>query len=586
MGRWTWVMVVALTGALACGPDGVDVSVDGPRSQSPAQQQPGSSEPGPPPGEGGSGGPVDAGTQDPGTPDAGPRGFPPVQTQVPTFSLTVAPEDLAKLDAHPESDARVPVVVELDGVRAPGQMRYRGASTRTLEQKSFKIELDPGHELEDRDHFELLAGWFDGGKLTEKFAVDLYAALGLPAPRARYARVSLNGKPNGLYLDMEHVGKDYLKHHGLERKASIYRCGGRNCELTLAPGPYQDDFEKKTNEDTGWDDLHAFLAVVNRSDDAELEAWLAAHVDLEAYLGNLAADALISNNIIEDSRSYWIHEHQRDVWTYVPWDLNNARMLYWRTWAVDQPLPTQHAAFPFTAYDPWVQRVWEQRVAQRPTQRPTWSVLATRIWDRPALRERVLVKLEAALAGAFSEEQAGAHVDALWRVVGPELDKDPYVSREHAARARGVLKSYVRGRRAWLQKQLASLRAHGSGPLVLREVSAGSRGYVEVLNRGTQEVSLQGHVVTDDLRSPRKYPLPPLTLKPGQWLRLVADGNTEAGLTHLPFTLSRAGGEVGLFDGTRMYGPLDAVYYGPLPSGTVYSRKGTWSDDFARRTVP
>jgi hypothetical protein len=43
---------------------------------------------------------------------------------------------------------------------------------------------------------------------------------------------------------------------------------------------------------------------------------------------------------------------------------------------------------------------------------------------------------------------------------------------------------------------------------------------------------------------------------------------------------------VGLFDGTHVYGPEDALYYGPLPSGTVYSRKGTWSDDFERRLVP
>ncbi|HEX8819294.1 MAG TPA: CotH kinase family protein [Archangium sp.] len=577
MRRRTWLMAVALVGALACGPGGVDVTASAPSSQQPAQRQPDPMDPDETP--------ESPATPDAGTPDAGPRSFPPVQTRVPTFSLSVAPEDLAKLEAEPESDARVPVVVELDGVRAPGLMRYRGASTRTVPQKSFKIELDPGYELEDRDHFELLACWFDGGKLTEKFAVDLYAALGLPVPRARYTRVSLNGKPNGLYLDMEHVGKDYLKHHAMERQASIYRCGGRNCELTLSPGPYQDDFEKKTNEDTGWEDLRAFLTGVNRSDDAVLESWLSAHVNLEAYLGNLAADALISNSIVEDSRSYWVHELQSDVWTYVPWDLNNARMLYWRTWEADQLPPTQHAAAVFTAYDPWVQRVWEQRVTQYPTQRPTWSVLATRVWERPALRERVLAKLEAALAGPFSEEQAWAHIDALWRVVGPELEKDPYVSKEHAARARGYLKSYVRGRRAWLHGQLTTLRAHGTGTLVIREVSAGSRGYVEVLNRGTQERSLTGYVVTDDLRAPGKYRLPPLVLKPGQTLRLIADGNTEAGPTHLPFTLSRAGGEVGLFDGTRVYGPLDTVYYGPLLSGTVYSRRGTWSDDFERRTV-
>jgi spore coat protein H len=486
-----------------------------------------------------------------------------VQTRVPTFTLYVAPKDLARLNANPTSDERVPVVVELDGVRAPGRMRYRGASTRTLAQKSFKIELDPGHELEDRDHFELLACWNDGGKLTEKFAVDLYQALGLPVPRARYVRVSLNGKPNGLYLDMEHVGKDYLKHHGMEREASIYRCGGRNCELTLQPGPYQADFEKKTNEDTGREDLKAFLAMVNRSEDAELEAWLAAHVDLEAYLGNLAADALISNNIIEDSRSYWVHEHLRDVWTYVPWDLNNARMLYWRTWSADHPPDTRRWPQVFTAYDPWVQRIWETRVAENPRQRPTWNVLNTRIWDRPALRARLLDKLETALAGPFSEQKALAHIDALWRVVGPELEKDPYVSREHAARARGFLEDYVRGRRKYLLSLLPRLREHGSHALVIREVSPGSHGYVELHNRGPQELSLQGLVLTNDLREPRKYRLRALRLRPGQSLRLIADGNTAAGPEHLPFTLSRSGGEVGLFDGTRVYGPLDAVYHGP-----------------------
>lgn len=486
-----------------------------------------------------------------------------MQTRVPTFRLQVAPADLAKLDANPTSDERVPVVVELDGVRAPGQLRYRGASTRALEQKSYKIELDPGHELEDRDHFELLAGWFDGGKLTEKFAVDLYQALGLPVPRARYTRVSVNGVHQGLYLDMEHVGKDYLKHHGMERGASIYRCGGRNCELTLRPGPYQADFEKKTNEATGREDLKAFLAQVNRSEDADLETWLATRVDLEAYLGNLAADALISNNIVEDSRSYWVHEHQRDVWTYVPWDLNNARMLYWRTWSADSPPDIRRWPQVFTVYDPWVQTVWQKRVTEHPLQRPTWNVLNTRIWDRPALRARLLDKLEAALAGPFSDQKALAHIDALWRVVGPELEKDPHVSREHVVRARSFLKDYVRGRRKYLLSLLPKLRAHGSDALLIRQVAPGSQGYVELYNRGTQELSLQGLVVTNDLREPMKHRLPALRLPPGQSLRLIADGNTAAGPEHLPFTLSRSGGEVGLFDGTRVYGPLDVVYHGP-----------------------
>jgi spore coat protein H len=517
-----------------------------------------------------------------------------VQTRVPTFELTLTRENLDRLEANPHSDTPVPCTVTLDGVQVKGRVRYRGASTRDLPQKSYKIKLDPGLELGDRDHFELLASWFDGGKLTEKFAVDLYQTLGLPVPSARYVRVSVNGEHQGLYLDMEHVGKDFLKHHEMERDASFYRCGHRNCELTLKTGSYQTGFEKKTNETTGREDLTAFLTWVNRSDDARFEEELEKRVDVEAYLGNLAADAIISNHIIEDSRSYWIHELHSDRWTYVPWDLNNARMLYWRTWNPVSPPITDRWPQAFTLYDPSVQHIYELRVQDRPEQRPTWSVLATRVWDRPALRARVIEKLEAALEGPFSEAKAYAHIDALWRVVEPELEDDPHVSEEHMRRARAFLKTYVRERREYLEKMLKTLKAHGSGPLVIREVSAGSSGYVELYNRGTRSLDLEDYEVVNDLRATVRHSLPSGTLAPGETVRLMASGDTTRGPLHLPFTLSRNGGEVGVFDRERrseatgkpvLYGPEDAVWYGPLPAGTVYGRKdGGRSEDFERRT--
>jgi spore coat protein H len=514
-----------------------------------------------------------------------------VQTHVPTFSLRIDPADLAKLNARPESDDMVPVEVELDGQRARGMIRYRGASTRSLPQKSYKIELDPGEELDDRDHFHLLAHYNDGGKLTEKFALDLFRAMGLQVPTARYARVRLNGEHQGLYVDTEHVGKDFLKHHRMERQASIYRCGHRNCELTLQPGPYQTDFEKKTNEELGREDLDAFLLWVNRSDDADFEATLAARVSLEDYLGNLVGDALISNAVVEDSRSYWIRERGTDRWTYVPWDLNNARMFFWRSWELHYPPITREWPQPFTAYDPFVQRMWESRVVERSEQRPTWNVLATRVWDRPALRARLLAKLEAALTqGPFTEARALAHIDALWKVAGPELANDPHVSQPHARAAPDFLKRYVRERRAYLLELLDALQAHGGGPLVIREVSAGGGGYVELHNRGSQSIDLGRYAVTNNLRVPLLHRLEAgLSLAPGQSVRLVADGSAEPG--HLPFTLSREGGELGLFDATRvsskgkplMYGPDDALWYGPLPSGTAYGRKSPTSEDFERR---
>ncbi len=588
MRKWSWLWAVGVAGLVACGgPEVTPPSTELPTRNDPASHAPPSEEPVPPQTQ-------EPAPEQPRPPEVvipRPGEYPAVQTRVPVLELSISPENLAKLDANPEADVSVPAEVWLDGQRALAQVSYRGASTRTLPQKSFDVDLEPGYEFDDRDHFELLASWYDSGKLTEKFAVDLYTALGLPVPKARYVNVRLNGQSNGLYVDMEHVGKDYLKHHGLERGASIYRCGHRNCELTLTTGSYQTDFLKKTNEATGRADLDAFLSWINRSDDADFEARLSQFVDVEGYLGNLVGDMLISNNIIEDSRSYWVHELVKDRWQYQPWDLNNAQMFSWRTWAPTDPPITNRWPQSFSLYDPWVQRNFETRVASRPAQKPTWNVLNTRIWDRPALRARMLAKLEAALAGPFAEGRAEAHIASLWALAKPEMERDPYASPAHVARAHDFLVTYVRARRAFLLKTLQDLKAHGGGPLVIQAVTTGSTGYVELYNRGTSSISLQGYELTNDLRATTRARLSGLTVGAGQVLRLVADGNPAAGPTHLPFTLSTGGGELGLFNGNLRsaagrplyYAPEDALYYGPLASGTEYGRKTLGSEDFERR---
>jgi spore coat protein H len=495
-----------------------------------------------------------------------------VQERLPCFDLWIAPADLAALDSDPGSDRMVPAEVALDGVRAPAAVRYRGASSRYLPQKSFKVELDPGWSLEGRDHFALLAEWVDAGKLTEKFAVDLLEALGLRAPRARYVKVYLNGAFYGVHLDMEHVGKEFLRAHGLEPDASIYRCGGRDCELKAGPpGSTQQPFEKKTNEEAPWDDLHELLRLVGRSDDAAFDGGVERALDLDAYLGNLAVDALVSNNVIEDSRSYWIHEHGRDRWVYVPWDLNNALSTFRRDGSArPSDRAVRRDARVFTAYDPWVDTIWRQRVAENPAQRPTWSVLATRLWDRPSTRARIVEWMEAALAGPFSEAEAAAHVEALWAVAGPEILQDPFVDAEKAPQAPAVLLRFVRERRAFLEDALASLRRHGEGPLVVNEIafSDAGAGWLELHNRGDVPVSLEGLAVTDDLRDPRRFPLPPATLAPGAFL-------------DVPFPADPEGGEAGLFRVGTSFGPLDAVWFGVRAPGGGYGRVPDGAESFS-----
>src|SRR5438876_874859 len=60
---------------------------------------------------------------------------------LPSVALQISAADLARLDANPTSDDKVPGAMSLDGATAAAELRYRGASTRTLPQKSFDVDL-------------------------------------------------------------------------------------------------------------------------------------------------------------------------------------------------------------------------------------------------------------------------------------------------------------------------------------------------------------------------------------------------------------------------------------------------------------
>ncbi len=533
---------------------------------------------------------------------AGP-GELPAPERVRRVDLTLAAEDLAALEANPYWDVTYPARMEIDGRAARGVARFRGASARTRPQKSWRIDLDPGYALEGRDRFALLAEYDDAAKLVERLAVDLYRALGLPVPYARFVNLYVNGQHRGVFLDMERVGGEYLVHHGHERDASIYRCGGRNCEMKLWPaGPYQDDFTKTRNETLPWDDLDAFLQVISRTDDADLERRLGEVMDLDAYLGNLAADELIANTVIEDARGYWVHELHRDVWTYVPWDLNNAQPYWSRDLPANAPLGgVWREPRIFSIYDDAVRTIYERRLTERAGQRPTWSVLTTRIWDHPGLRARLLAKLDAALQGVFTEARIRPYLAALWTTVKPEILGDPFVIDACAETLPNRLAEFVASRREVLLRRMPTLRAHGSGPLVVNELglaTATEPGYVELHNRGDVDLDLSGFHVTDDLRVPAKYALPVGTVLPARGhLVLVADGTPwsppqaepsppkEAPAApqppHLPFLVPSAGGELGVFAPGAVHAPSDLVYFGPRPPGGAYGRASDGAEAWA-----
>lgn len=536
----------------------------------------------------------------PGTPQPAqpfvPR-WPALQARVEHFDISFSQETWERIQDPRYSSEYAPGRFKARGVEYEVGVRLRGDQAFFHPKKSWKVKLPKGMKLDGMRRINFLAEWLDAGYLTDVFAYELMIGAGAYSPRARYVLLTVNGRFEGIFTMVEQVDESFLKAHGLDSDGNVYRCGDRDCEMKLTPrAHYQKPWQKKTNEDEPWTDLEDFLWKVSRTPEHEFESFLRRELELEAYLRSMAVNVLIGMSGIDDSGSYWVHDPARDKWLFVPWDLNNSVMQYWRNEAVgestrkDRPIPV------YTAYDERMERTYEHKQRKYGGAHMPFSVLNTRIWDRPALRKRVLDHVEELLATLFSDPEAGGRIDGQYALIRDLLRKDPYVALPQARYAPEYLKKYVTRRREWLAQHLPRERHRGEGGVVINsfgirpgesvDAQGEVAGYIELYNREDRPVALGGLTFTDALRSPFKHRLPQgLVVPPRGVLRLYADGQVSAGPTHLPFKLRTQGGELGLYNGKNRSGVVDLTFYAPLAPGKAYGRIPDGAEDWNWHTA-
>ncbi|HEY0095136.1 MAG TPA: CotH kinase family protein, partial [Archangium sp.] len=388
--------------------------------------------------------------------------LPPVQKSLQDYELVLPPGvlELFLADKYtPEQDA----VFRCNGVSYLVKVRLRGASARDFPKKSWNVEFEDGTRFEGRKSLNLVAEYADASMLAEKLAYDVLAAMRVPAPRAKYVRLRINDKDQGVFLDIEQVEKSFLRAHEFrDEDASIYRAGWKDTELKLRSWkvPYQGDWSKKTNEKEPHDALDEVLYVINRTPEPELPRALARHLELEWYLRSMVMDALFANNYVEDSESYFIHDKVTGRWVYVAWDLNNVDARWWYQLPLNEDLrPSyKHPLFSFTLTDGVVAKRYAERQSIHPGYLPVFSNLGTRVVMNPELRARLVDRLDKALDELFTQEVMGAHIDALHALIAPSMAGDPHMDLAKFQAGRAYMKDFVRLRRDFVQKELKRYR--------------------------------------------------------------------------------------------------------------------------------
>ncbi|HPF71895.1 MAG TPA: CotH kinase family protein, partial [Candidatus Krumholzibacteria bacterium] len=466
-------------------------------------------------------------------------------------------------------------VLDSVGVRLKGNSSY----SHPNDKKPFRLAFDEyigSQRLDGLKNVQLSNCWEDPTFLREKLHWDALREAGVPAPRANFADVYLNGELWGLYSLVEHVDKTFLSARFGNKEGNLYKAvdgigtAPRSDFRWLGADTslYTDHYELKTEESlTRWTDLVTVIDSLNHGGD--LATALPAVVDMPSLYAGLAIDHLLSNmdSYAVTARNFYLYFDQvTGKMRWIPWDASLTMGSYWYDVKNYETLPLTYVS----------------SAVNRP--------LAADVFAVPELRNAYLRTACFLARDVLTVERLDAEIDALAALVRPHVAADPrkmYTLEQFDANLvsdidvdghrKPGLKSYIALRAANVAAQLAAAGIDCEhvalpGDVVINEFAADNTqvldpageaaDWVELFNATAQDVDLGGWRLSDSAAAPAKWRFPAGTVIPARgYLMVWADNDTLQEGLHASWKLSAGGEQVVLSDASGAL--MDSLTFGP-----------------------
>jgi hypothetical protein len=394
----------------------------------------------------------------------------------------------AELAEFHNTDVDVPAKLQVDGREYPlVGMSFRGMSSYGMVPAGYKRSFNVVVDLvdgEQRVHGLRTLNLLNAHEDPSCLSSVLYSQVArhyLPAPRANFVRVVVNGENWGIYVNVEQFNKDFLKENFHTTKGDRWKvrgspAGGGGLEYL---GENVDDYQrryqlKSADKPEAWQALMTLCRTLNQTPAEELERALEPLLDLDGVLRFLALDVALINNdgYWVRASDYSIYRDSKGKFHLLPHDMNEAfhgqmggpgmgppGMRGGRgpgdASAVGQPArPSPVALDPLVALDD----------PRKP--------LRSRLLAVPALRERYLRYVRQIAQEQLDWKQLGPTVTHFRRLLEPELARDTrkLSSLEAFLRAtadeptEGSLRGFIEQRRAYLLSHPALGALHDPAP--------------------------------------------------------------------------------------------------------------------------
>lgn len=206
----------------------------------------------------------------------------------------------------------VPADLTVDGITYPSVgVRFRGNTSYMMapEKKPLNISIDyndDSQRLYGYKTLNLLNNNADPSLVREVLYSRICREY-MPAPKANFVKLVINGENWGIYANVQQFNKDFLQDWfgtkgGVRWKISPMRNrGGSLAWLGSDPAEYETAYQLKTGDapDSAWEDLMKLCDTLNNTPDDQLEAALNPIFNIDEALWFIALD-----NVFIDSDGY------------------------------------------------------------------------------------------------------------------------------------------------------------------------------------------------------------------------------------------------------------------------------------------
>lgn len=256
---------------------------------------------------------------------------------VQTIHMEIGAEDLDRMRSALPRRISVPGTFRWnDGAAERVSIRYKGNSSSPRDwpfKRSYLISFgdsDSGGRFLGLRHVALDNGIQFGGLFSEALVTGILRGVGVKASRCNHARLYLNGKQAGLYVNVERIDRSFLARHFASDRGLLFKVdeGGPGADLGFIgddPAAYRETFELHAGDEA--EAYGALVELVRAVNDPAitvtgLERWL----DVDAFLKTTAV-MLLAGAFDQytgwSPHNYYLYRDPSDGrWTYIPWDLD------------------------------------------------------------------------------------------------------------------------------------------------------------------------------------------------------------------------------------------------------------------------